>query len=59
MKKKTKEYLSKCCNAYIIGVISPDFIGDVPDQMQIGTCYYKCSKCNKPCDIKIKKEQTR
>ena len=50
MKKKIK-YISKCCNAYVIGVMSPDFIGDIPEQMQIGTCYYKCSLFDKPCDI--------
>jgi hypothetical protein len=62
MKKKIKEYLSNCCKAYVIGTMSGDFIGDKPETMTVGTCYFVCSKCNKPCDIytgkKIKKEKT-
>ena len=51
--KKIK-YVSKCCKAEIITIMSPDFIGDNPKTMKIGTCHFGCSKCNKPCDI-IKK----
>jgi len=62
MKKKIKEYLSKCCKTLVIGTMSPDFIGDKPETMTVGTCYFVCSKCGKPCDIiqskKIKKEKT-
>lgn len=51
--KRKKKYKSKCCNVDVyLSEISPDFIGDDPKTMKIGTCSYLCSKCNKPCDIK-------
>jgi hypothetical protein len=55
MKKKIK-YYSACCNAEVksSGII-PDFIGDIPDQMHVGTCYCICSKCGEPCNIRSKK----
>jgi hypothetical protein len=58
MKKKIKEYLSKCCKAVVVGTMSQDFIGDVSDQMHVGTCYYECSECGKPCDIYTGKKKT-
>jgi len=61
MKKKIKR-VSKCCGAELTTEISPDFIGDNPKTMTIGTCSFECSKCGKPCDIytgkKSKKEKT-
>lgn len=57
MKKKIKEYLSNCCKAVVVGTMSPDFIGDKPEIMTIGTCSFTCSKCGKPCDIYTGKKQ--
>lgn len=46
-----KNYHSICCNAKvkIIGP-TPDFIGD--KNPKIGTCYFECTKCGEPCDVK-------
>ena len=42
---------SKCCGAEVKSSLpAPDFIGNDPDTMTIGTCYYICCKCNKACD---------
>ena len=41
---------SKCCNANIRFAISPDFIGDDPKKMRVGTCSFECEKCGNPCD---------
>lgn len=46
-------YKSKCCNADAKWVISPDFLGDDPKKMRVGTCSFKCEKCGEPCDVKI------
>jgi len=43
-------FKSKCCNADVKYVMSPDFIGDDPKKMQVGTCSFVCEKCGKPCD---------
>ena len=57
MKKKIKQ-VSKCCGAELTTEISPDFLGDNTRGINyIGTCCYICSSCNRPCDIKIKKER--
>lgn len=57
MKKKIKQ-VSKCCGAELLTEYSPDFFGDeIRHVNYIGTCYYVCSYCKKPCDIKIKKER--
>lgn len=53
-----KNYKSKCCNAETkLSNPSPDFYGDKPKNMKIGTRFFICSKCNKPCDIKIKRKK--
>jgi len=46
-------YKSKCCNADVKYAIYPDFIGDDPKKMRIGTCSFECEKCGKPCDANI------
>jgi hypothetical protein len=49
---KSKSNLkSNCCNAGIKTAMSPDFFGDIPDQMHVGTCHYECTKCGKTCDV--------
>jgi hypothetical protein len=53
-KKKRNKIKSECCKAEVrYSDFSPDFIGDNPKTMQIGTCYCICSKCNKPCNIYV------
>ena len=32
--------------------ISPDFMGDNPDNNRVGTCYYVCAKCDAPLSDK-------
>jgi len=61
MKKKTN-YKSSCCRTRVkFSDPSPDFIGDDPKIMKIGTCYVICTKCGKACDIyvPIRKTWTR
>jgi hypothetical protein len=58
MKKKKNNLKSTCCNAEIDIDMAPDFIGDNPKTMIIGTCCYLCSKCNKPCDVYLKERKT-
>mgnify|MGYP001588815842 CR=1 FL=1 len=43
---------SKCCDAEVLVVMAPDFLGDDVKTMTIGTCYYKCGKCEEACDTK-------
>ncbi len=43
---------SKCCDAEVIIVMSPDFPGDDVATMVIGTCHYQCKNCGEACDIK-------
>jgi hypothetical protein len=43
--------VSKCCNSHVTMHMSPDFPGDIVEEMTIGTCYYICTKCGKPCDV--------
>ena len=43
---------SKCCNADVIIVMSPDFPGDDIKTLEVGTCHYQCKKCGKACDVK-------
>ena len=45
-------YYSKCCNAKVKSEMCPDFIGDNPKEMKIGTCYFICEKCGFDCDVK-------
>lgn len=53
MKKRNK-ILSKCCRAEIrYSDFAPDFFGDDPKTMQIGTVSAICTKCNKPCNFYI------
>jgi len=58
MKNKHTVWISKCCKAEAIIEMSPDFIGDDPKHMEIGTCHFICGKCHKPCDVKINKRIT-
>ncbi len=46
-------FKSKCCNADVKWVMSPDFAGDDPKKMRVGTCSFECEKCGKPCDVDI------
>jgi hypothetical protein len=46
-----KDHRSKCCNEPVKTDISPDFIGDDPKTMTIGTVSFICTKCNKPCNV--------
>lgn len=46
-----KDHRSKCCNAEVKTDMSPDFIGDDPKTMTIGTVSFICTKCNKPCNV--------
>jgi len=58
MKKKNR-LLSICCNAPIkYSDFAPDFIGDNPKTMTMGTCYVICTKCNQPCNIYISIRRT-
>lgn len=60
MKKKTikSNLKSTCCNAEIKTNMVPDFIGDNPKNMIIGTCYYICTKCDEPCNSYLKERKT-
>ena len=42
-----QEPLSKCCNA----PITTEGMGDFTNKDRECTCYNKCTKCGKPCDI--------
>ena len=53
MKNKKNNLKSNCCNADIKTDIAPDFLGDNPETMQIGTCCYICKKCNNACDVHV------
>ena len=53
MVKKNK-IKSECCHAEVrYSDFSPDFIGDDPKVMKVGTICAICSKCNQPCNIYI------
>jgi len=51
MSKKQKSK-SKCCKASVrsSGFV-PDFIGDDPKTMRIGTTHTVCNKCGEACDV--------
>lgn len=51
-------FKSKCCNADVKFSMSPDFIGDDPEKMQVGTCSFVCEKCKKPCDAGVDPQLT-
>ena len=52
--KPLSDYRSKCCNAPVkLSKPAPDFLGDDPDKMEYGTIYFVCTKCGKPCDIRL------
>jgi L-lactate utilization protein LutB len=57
MKKKINNLKSICCGAEAKVDMSPDFIGDNPKTMQIGTYCYVCTKCSQPCDIYSKERK--
>lgn len=44
-------YLSKCCHTETGTHMCADFPGDNPKDMRIGTCWFSCEKCKKPCDV--------
>jgi len=46
MKRKI---VSICCNSSVKVSVTKDFLGD--KESSLGTAYYICTKCNKPCDI--------
>ncbi len=46
-------FKSKCCKADVTWVMSPDFPGDDPKKMKIGTCWFQCEECGKNCDTDI------
>jgi len=50
---KNEFFVSKCCRAEAQIVFSdfPDFIGDDPKKQKVGTSWFRCTKCDKPCDI--------
>jgi L-lactate utilization protein LutB len=53
-KKKRSKIKSECCKAEVrYSDPAPDFIGDDPKTMRIGTVYAICTKCNQPCNIYI------
>ena len=54
MEKKNSKLKSQCCNADVIKGGRPDFAGD----NYVCTMYYVCTKCNNPCDLKIKIRKT-
>lgn len=56
-KRKNKE-ISLCCGAKVRFNMSPDFLGDNPKTMQIGTCYYICTKCGEACNIYTPRRRT-
>ena len=53
-KLKHSFWISKCCGAEATMVISPNFIGDDPESMEVGTCHFVCSKCGKECNAEEK-----
>jgi L-lactate utilization protein LutB len=58
MKKKKSNLKSNCCNADIKVDMAPDFYGDNPKTMIIGTCCYICNRCNQACDVHINIRKT-
>jgi len=55
--KKKSKIKSECCKAGVrYSEPAPDFIGDT--HPLIGTCYYICNKCNKPCNIYVPVRKT-
>lgn len=46
-------FKSKCCNTDVKFIMSPDFVGDDPKKMRVGTCSFVCEKCGKPCDADV------
>ena len=60
--KKKNNLKSSCCRAKVrFSDFAPDFIGDDPKTIKIGTCYATCTKCGEPCNtyIPIRKVWTR
>jgi hypothetical protein len=52
-------FKSECCKAEIrYSESAPDFIGDDPKTMRVGTCCAICSKCGKPCSFYIPRRKT-
>jgi hypothetical protein len=53
MRLTMKDFISKCCRSEAQIVFSgiPDFIGGDPKKQEVGTCWFRCVKCDKPCDI--------
>lgn len=50
----SEKYLaSVCCSAGTYIEMSPDFIGEKPEDMTIGTANYSCEECGEACDTKV------
>lgn len=49
-------FKSKCCNVDVIWIMTPDFLGDNPETMRVGTCHFKCENCKKDCDVILDKK---
>ena len=59
MKKIKSNLKSVCCGAEIkFSEFAPDFIGDNPQTMTIGTVSCLCTECGEPCNIYIKNRRT-
>jgi len=60
MKDKQKEkLLSNCCNAPAELDFSDDFTEGDSEHNDGCTCCYMCTKCGKPCDVVINKEDDK
>jgi hypothetical protein len=59
MAKKKSNLKSTCCKSEIkYSDFAPDFIGDNPKTMKIGTVSCLCTKCGEPCNIYLKNRKT-
>lgn len=50
---KSSFFISKCCKEEATIVFSdfPDFLGDDPKKQEVGTAWFTCNGCKRPCDI--------
>jgi hypothetical protein len=48
--KKNKEIISNCCSA---PVKTENGCADFDDYSEGQTCWYVCTRCKEPCDIKL------
>ena len=54
-----KDLVSVCCSSKVSLEMSPDFIGDNPATMTIGTANYYCASCWEACDTKPRQDAER